>query len=115
MDGSISSGEIISDRRQSSRLPFESKATITFTGAVYSALTRDLTPEGAFLVTDLLLPDATPVELALDIDDGLAPIDVIGRVVRTEPESPDRSGFAVEFDALEHEDASRILAATRRS
>lgn len=110
-----SSGEIILDRRQASRLEFEAKATVSFRGAVYSAVTQDLTPQGAFLVTDLPAPSSTPVELSLDVHDGLAPIDVTGRVARvvSDPESP--RGLAVEFDDVEAEDAQRILAATHRS
>ncbi len=115
MSKTKSRGEVILDRRLASRIPFEAKATITVSVAVYSALTRDLTPEGAFLVTDLLLPDSTPVELALEVEDGLASIDVTGRVVRVASEPEGADGFAVEFDGIEAEDAKRIIAATHRS
>ena len=115
MDEKKSSGELILDLRRASRLRFEAKATVSFAGAVYSAVTKDLTPQGAFLVTDLPAPGSTPVELTFDVHDGLAPIGVTGRVVRvaSDPESP--RGFVVEFDDLEAEDAQRIHAATRRS
>ncbi len=115
MDEKKSSSEFILDRRRASRLRFEAKATVSFAGAVYSAVTKDLTPQGAFLVTDLPAPGSTPVELALYVHDGLAPIEVTGRVVRVAsgPESP--RGFAVEFDDIEAENAQRILAATHRS
>ena len=91
-----SSGEIIPDRRQASRIHFEAKATVSFDGVVYAAVTRDLTPQGALLVADLPASSSTAVELTLDVHDGLAPIEVTGRVVRvaSNPESP--RGLAVE-------------------
>ncbi len=110
-----SSSEIISERRPASRNPFEAKARIPFSDAVHSALTRDPRPNGACLVTDLLLPDSTPVELAPEVEDGLASIDVIDRVVRVASEPEAAAGFAVEFDVSEAEDAERIIAATQRS
>ena len=110
-----SSGEIILDRRRASRNPFEAKATITLADAAYSVLTRDLTPKSAWIVTDLLLPESTPVELTLEIGDGLDSIDVIGRVVRVASEAEGAAGFAVEFDAIEVIDAERIIEATHGS
>ena len=94
-------GDIILDRRRVSRREFEAKATVSFDGAAYSAVTRDLTPQGAFLVTDLPAPSSIPIELTLDVHDGLAPIEVTGRVVRAASDGKDTRGLAVEFDDIE--------------
>ena len=108
-------GEIIQDRRQSSRMHFEAKVTLSFAGAVYSAGTRDLTSKGTFLVTDVPARVSTSLELTLDIHDGFGPIEVIGRVVRVNSSSKSPRGIAIEFEDVEAEDAQRIDAATRQS
>lgn len=109
-------GEIILERRQSARFPFEAKATLCFGGAAYSAVTRGLSSKGTFLVTDVSAPPvATSVELTLDVHDGLSPIEVSGRVVRVTSDSESPRGLAVEFDDVEAEDAQRIVTATRQS
>jgi hypothetical protein len=109
-----SSGEIILDRRLAPRHRFETKATFEFSGTIWSAATRDLTSAGTFLLADCLPPDSTLIEISLTIEDGLAPIDLTGRVVRQASESDEPAGFAVEFDRIEGEDAERIGAATGR-
>ncbi|MCH7870057.1 MAG: PilZ domain-containing protein [Myxococcales bacterium] len=108
-------GEIILDRRQSIRFPFEAKAILCFAGAVYSAVTRDLSSKGAFLVTDLAAPVSTEVELTLDVHDGLSPIEISGRVVRVTFGSESPRGLGIEFDEVEAKVAQRIVAATRQS
>ena len=113
--GERSMGEIILDRRPSARFPFEAKAILCFAGAVYSAVTRDLSSKGAFLVTDVPAPVSTSVELTLDVHDGLSPIEISGRVVRVTSGSASPRGLAVEFDEVEAEVAQRIVAATRQS
>lgn len=108
-------GEIILERRQSARFPFEAKATLCFGGAAYSAVTRGLSSKGAFLVTDVSAPVSTSVDLTLDVHDGLSPIEISGRVVRVTSDSESPRGLAVEFDDVEAEDAQRIVTATRQS
>ena len=108
-------GEIILERRQSARFPFEAKATLSFGGAVYSAVTQDISSKGAFLVTDVPAPVSTSVELTLDVHDGLSPIEISGRVVRVTSDSESPRGLAIEFDDVEAEDAQRIVTATRQS
>ena len=108
-------GEINLDRRQKTRHPFEAKATLSFGGAVYSAVTQDISSEGAFLVTDVPAPVSTSVELTFDVHDGLSLIAISGRVVRVTSSSASPRGLAVEFDEVEAEDVQRIVAATRQS
>ena len=108
-------GEIILDRRQKPRHRFEAKATLSFDGAVYSAVPQDISSKGTFLVTDLPAPVSTEVELTLDVHDGLSPIEISGRVVRVISGSASPRGLAVEFDEVEAEVAHRIAAATRQS
>ena len=107
--------EIILDRRQKPRHCFEAKAILSFGGAVYNAVTQDISSKGTFLVTDLPAPVSTSVELTLDVHDGLAPIEISGRVVRVTSGSASPHGLAVEFDEVEAEVAHRIAAATRQS
>lgn len=108
-------GEIILERRQSARFPFEAKATLCFGGAAYSAVTRGLSSKGTFLVADVSAPVSTSLELTLDVHDGLSPIEISGRVVRVTSDSESPRGLAVEFDDVEAEDAQRIVTATRQS
>ena len=107
--------EIILDRRQKPRHCFEAKATLSFGGAVYNAVTQDISSKGTFLVTDVPARVSTSLELTLDIHDGFGPIEVIGRVVRVNSSSKSPRGIAIEFDDVEAEDAQRIDAATRQS
>ena len=107
--------EIILDRRQKPRHCFEAKATLSFGGAVYNAVTQDISSKGTFLVTDVPARVSTSLELTLDIHDGFGPIEVIGRVVRVNSSSKSPRGIAIEFEDVEAEDAQRIDAATRQS
>jgi len=101
-------GEIIPDRRRSSRIRYEAKAMFAFAGKTYAATTQDLTPEGVFICANLEAPVDTPVELTLDLHDGEEPIDVRGRVVRVASGTP--LGFAIEFHDIEDDQATRIRA-----
>ena len=107
--------EIILDRRQKPRHCFEAKAILSFGGAVYNAVTQDISSKGTFLVTDVPARVSTSLELTLDIHDGFGPIEVIGRVVRVNSSSKSPRGIAIEFEDVEAEDAQRIDAATRQS
>ena len=85
-----SSGRMIPDRRRASRTPVQAKVTVAFAGQVYSVVTKDLTPQGAFFLTDVSAPVSTRIGLT---HDGLVPIDVTGRVVRVPSESRARVGL----------------------
>ena len=108
-------GEIILERRQKPRHPFEAKATLCFGGTDYSAVVLEISSTGAFLVTDIPALVSTSVELTLDVHDGLSPIQLSGRVVRVTSDSESPRGLAIEFDDVEAEDAQRIVAATGQS
>ena len=108
-------GEIIVERRQKARYRCEAKATLLFGGAVYSAVTRDISLKGTFLVTDVPAQVSTSVELTFDVHDGLSLIAISGRVVRVTSDLVIPRGLAVEFDEVEAEVAQRIVAATHQS
>ncbi len=109
------SGEIVAERRRELRTPYEAKATLSFGGAAFTAVTQNLNPHGAFFATNLSVDDATPVELTLDIHDGGGEIELTGRVVRKAASGDRTGGLAVEFDGIDDEDAERIRLVTRRS
>ena len=108
-------GEIILERRQKPRHRFEAKATLSVGGAVFSAVTRDISSKGTFLVTDVSAPVSTSIGLTLDVHDGLSPIQLSGRIVRVVSGSASPRGLGIEFDEIEAEDAQRIVTATRQS
>ena len=108
-------GEIILDRSQKPRHPFEAKATLCSGGTDYSAVVLEITSTVAFLVTDIPALVSTSVELTLDMHDGLSPIQLSGRVVRVVSGSASPRGLGIEFDEIEAEDAQRIVTATRQS
>ncbi len=109
------SGEIIVDRRSAPRIPFEAKVTLPLAGELFAAVAQNLSPQGAFLASDLPASELDSVILALEIRDGRAPIQLTGRVVRIVEECESTRGFAAEFDGVEDSDTQRILAATGHS
>lgn len=101
-------GDIILDRRRTSRMPLHFDVTCTFDRGGFSATANDLTLHGLFIESETLVSAGVAIELTLHLPDQREPAKVAATVTRCARRSDDTPGFAVDFEPLDEDTRARI-------
>jgi uncharacterized protein (TIGR02266 family) len=104
------SGEIVMERRRTTRVPIRVGVTCSIAGARFTGTTVNLTVYGLSLATDIPVPPDAEVEVVIELPDGEKPVQVSGRVARLARRKNDPPGFAIEFEDLQESARARIAA-----
>ena len=105
------SGEIVVERRRTTRAPIRVGLTCSIAGACFTGTTVNLTVHGLFLETEIPVPPDAEVNVVIELPGDEKPVQVSGHVARVARGKNDPPGFAIEFDDLEEPARARITAA----
>jgi len=103
-----STGEVESDRRSASRVPFRCEVEFLIDGVTYAANAENLSVRGVFVATEMEVFDGLPAHVSLVLEDESDPIKIVGSVVRLARRRDERPGFAVEFGSIDEATRARI-------
>ena len=103
------------ERRKSPRAEFVVRIEYQTIDALFSEFARDINEGGLFVATDTPQPVGTDVELEFKLPGADQPVEVMGRVVRTEEsETSETKGMGIEFENLNAEIRQRINEIVRK-
>ena len=103
------------ERRSSPRADFVVQVDYQTIDALFSEFARNINEGGLFVETDAPQPVGTHVELEFKLPGADRPIEVTGRVVRTEEsDSSETKGMGIEFENLNAEVRQQINEIIRK-
>ena len=104
------SGEIVVERRRTTRAPIRVGVTCSISGACFTGTTVNLTVHGLSIASETPVPPDAEVEVVIELPGDEKPLQVSGRVARLARRTNDPPGFAIEFENLEEPARARIAA-----
>ena len=103
------------ERRNSPRSEFVVRVNYQAVDALFSEFARNINEGGIFVETDNPQPVGASVELEFKLPGADRPVEVVGRVVRSEEgESHGASGMGIEFENLSADARQQIDEIVRR-